>query len=210
VCDSRCEENGKSFWSGLKHPLTILLVGSALSYWLVPWIGEKVSHGHVLQEQRVNQARDVLTQALIDDEQLNMIVTAYGMFDNGAASDPKSYKAAQAELRRNSGELYLGFDRHAWWWGHDLPMLSGLLELPQGNKKTIEDLNSAYANNLVESTHQLDLLGRQFLGKDYVPGNAKNAEVLNAARSRLAELAKDRGAITRQLAGLFMPSGLNW
>jgi hypothetical protein len=89
-------------------------------------------------------------------------------------------------------------------------MLSGLLELPQGNKKTIEDLNSAYANNLVESTHQLDLLGRQFLGKDYVPGNAKNAEVLNAARSRLAELAKDRGAITRQLAGLFMPSGLNW
>jgi hypothetical protein len=210
MSDSQGERDEKSYLALLKHPLVLLLIGSVLSYLLVPWIGEKLSHKHVLQEGRVNQARDVLKQVLVDDEQLNRIETAYGMFDNGAASDPKGYKAAQAELRRTSRELYLEFDGHAWWWRHDLPMLSELLGLPTESKKTIENLNLAYEANLKESCLQLALLGRQFLGDDYVPRNPKNAEVLNAVKDRMTDLGKERSYITSRLVSLFMPSKLNW
>lgn len=195
-----------SIWT---HPLALLLIGSTISYLLVPLIGERVSHQHVLQEQRVDMARDIQKQSLIVDEQLNAMVTAYEMFDKGAIIDPTTYKTAQAELRRSSRELYLQFDQHAWYWSHDLPLQSRLLELPPGSESKIIDLNKAYMKNLESSTGQIGLLGEKFGSKNYAP-NKNSAVILAAARKRMNELAYERGAITSQLSGIFMPAKLNW
>ncbi len=196
-----------SIW---EHPLTLLLIGSALSCLLVPWISENSSRRRVLQEQRVSEARDILKQSVADDAQINAIVTSIEMFNKEAASNPKGYKAAQAEHERSFDTQYLEFDHHAWWWGHDLPVQSGLLELPSGSKDEIENLNQAYAKSLLGSTQQIEVLRKQFLGKDYVPRGLHNAEVLLAARKALNDLAVTRGAIISQLAGKFMPPGINW
>ena len=93
------------YFSVWKHPLTILLIGGVLSYLLVPWIREKSSHKRLLQEQRVDRACDVLKQGLIDDQQLNSIQTAFEIFNKEAESDPKSYKTAQAELKRSFNKM---------------------------------------------------------------------------------------------------------
>jgi hypothetical protein len=163
-----------------------------------------------LQEQRVSEARDILKQSLADDSQLNAIVTSIEMFNKEAESDPKGYKAAQAEHERSFDKQYLDFDQHAWWWGHDLPVQSGLLELPPGSKSEIENLNRDYAKSLFGSAEQIEALRKQFLGKDYVPRDPHNAEVLLATRKALNDLATSRGAIVSQLAGKFMPRGVNW
>jgi hypothetical protein len=85
----------------------LLLIGSVLSYLLIPWISEKSSHRRLLQERRVDKACDVLKQGLTDDEQLNSIMTAFEIFNKEAESDPKTYKIAQAELKHSfTSKLY--------------------------------------------------------------------------------------------------------
>ena len=187
--------------------MTVLLAGAVLSYLLVPWISEKSAHKRLLQEQRVNKACDILKQGLIDDEQLNSIQTAFKIFNKEAASDPKSYKTAQAELKRSFAKLYFEFDQHGWWWDNDLAVQSTLLELPSGSKITIEELHDAYKSNLLEATRQLDLLRAQFFAQDYKPADPHNAEVIAATNKTMTDLATARGAITSQLANLFMPPG---
>ena len=204
------QRDQKWYLSIWEHPLMLLLIGSTLSCLLVPWISENSSHRRVLQEQRVSEARDILKQSLADDAQLNAIVTSIEMFNKEAESNPKGYKAAQAEHERSFGKQYLEFDQHAWWWGHDLPVQSGLLELPSGSKGEIENLNQAYAKSLLGSVQQIDVLRKECLGKDYVPRAPHNAEVLLAARKALNDLAVTRGSIISQLAGKFMPPGINW
>jgi hypothetical protein len=188
----------------------LLLIGSGLSYLLIPWISEKSTHKRVLQEGRVSEARYVLNQALVDDKQLNTILTTFEMFDKEAASDPKNYKSAQTQLKRTITDLYIEFDRHAWWWGHDLTVQCGLLRLPQGSKETIEKLNDDYAKNLVDATKQVDLLRGQFFSKNYAPLDSHNAKALQSARDAFNRLAAGRGDISGQLAGMFMPPELNW
>jgi hypothetical protein len=198
-------QDGKWFISALKHPLVLLLIGSVLSYLLIPWISEKSSHKRLLQEKRVDRACDVLQQGLIDDLKLNSIQTAFEMFNKEAESDPKSYKTAQAELKNSFNKLYFEFDQHAWWWDHDLPVQSKLLELPSGSKEKIEQLHDVYKKNLLDSVEQLDVLRAHFLAKDYKPREPHNTEVLLATRRALNDLATNRGAITFQLAFMFMP-----
>jgi hypothetical protein len=201
------DQDSKWYFSVWKHPLTVLLVGAILSYLLVPWISEKSAHKRLLQEQRVNKACDILKQGLIDDEQLNSIQTAFKIFNKEAVSDPKSYKTAQAELKSSFAKLYFEFDQHGWWWDNDLAVQSKLLELPSGSKSAIEELHYAYKNNLLEAARQLDLLRAQFFAKDYKPGDPHNAEVIAATNKAMTDLATARGAITSQLAYMFMPPG---
>jgi hypothetical protein len=192
-----------SIW---KHPLTLLLIGSVLSYVLIPWITEKSSHKQLLQQQRIDRACDVLKQGLVDDEQLNSIQTAFEIFDKEADSDPDSYKAAQVELKSQFSKLYYGFDQHGWWWDHDLPVQSRLLELPPGSDKKIERLHDAYKQNLLDSVQQVDELRKQFFAKNFKPRAPHNEEVLASTHKTLNDLATVRGGLTSQLASIFMPS----
>jgi len=196
-----------SLW---KHPLMLLLIGSVLSYVLIPWISDKAAHKRLLQEQRVNRACDVLKQGLVDDEQLNSIQTAFEIFSKQADSDPKSYKAAQEQLKSDFNKLYFDFDRHAWWWDHDLPVQARLLELPNGSDTSIQKLHDAYKSNLLASVQQVDVLRAQFFAKDYNPRDPRNSETLSKTRSKLNDLATARGGLTSQLADMFMPSGHTW
>ena len=125
----------KKFVEFCKHPLVLLLVGSALSYLLIPWITDRSSHKRVLQEERVERAVDILKQGLTDDQKLISMLNLFEMFNKDVEADPKTYKTAQAELKTSFDKQYLDFDQHAWWWGHDLPIQSGLLELPPESKK---------------------------------------------------------------------------
>ena len=198
------------YFSVWKHPLTILLIGGVLSYLLVPWISEKSSHKRLLQEQRVDRACDVLKQGLIDDQQLNSIQTAFEIFNKEAESDPKSYKTAQAELKSSFNKMYFEFNQHGWWWGHDLPVQSRLLELPPGSDQTIGKVKDTYKKNLMDSVKQVDVLRAQFLATNYKPRDRHNTEVLHATRKALDDLATSRGALVTQLADMFMPSGHTW
>jgi len=200
----------KKFLEICKHPLVLLLVGSALSYLLIPWITDSSSHKRVLQEERVERAVDVLKQGLTDDQKLISMVNLFEMFNKDVEADPKTYKAAQAELKTAFDKQYLEFDQHAWWWGHDLPIQSGLLELPAESKQTIESLNYEYSKNLLAAVKQIDVLRVKFTGKTYVPGDPHNAELLLAARQALGDLANARGGITSHLAAIFMPPGRRW
>jgi uncharacterized membrane-anchored protein YhcB (DUF1043 family) len=207
---AQCKQDEKWYLSIWKHPLMLLVIGSAVSYLLVPLIGERVSHKRVLQEQRVNIACDIQKQALIVDEQLHAMATDYALFSNGAAVDPLTYRDAQAELRRSSRRLYLEFDQHAWYWTYDLPLQSRLLELPPGTESRIIELNRLYSSSLSESTKQLDVMANRFLSKDYDPRNPKNREVWEGAYNKINELANQRAGTTNEMAGLFMPSGAHW
>lgn len=191
-------------------PFPLLLVGTVLSYLLIPWISSRSTHRSLLKEGRVKQVTEILDQSVLVDKQLNSIHTAFELFEKAAVSEPSQYKTAEGKLDSRFYDLYSEFDRPAWWWDHNLPVEARLLDLPPGSEARIETLHEEYVKNLKDSTHEVDLLRGQFLVDGYKPGTKCNAEVLKDTDNELKNLATARGSIISKLAGLFMPPKITW
>ncbi|HKN69618.1 MAG TPA: hypothetical protein VJX30_01050 [Terriglobales bacterium] len=209
---TRDGRKGKSY-RFLKHPFFLLLFGTILSCLVVPWISEISSHRRLLQEQRVNLAADILKQALLDDQQLSTIHTTFEFFYKEQIAFPLGDPSAPKQLHESFAKLYSEFDRHAWWWDHDLPLKSVLLGLPSDRQNDIKQLHDRYKQNLFKSVEQVEKLRVQFCAARYQPNDPRNAQVLDETGKVLEDLAKDRGAIASQMARIFMPprwSGADW
>jgi hypothetical protein len=191
-------------------PFPLLLVGTVLSYLFIPWISSRSTHRSLLQEERVKQATEILDQSLLVDKQLNSIRTAFELFEKAAVSEPSQYKMAEAQLNSRFYDLYSEFNRHAWWWDHNLPVEARLLDLPPGSEARIGTLHEEYVTNLMDSTHEVELLRGQFLVQRYKPGDKCNAKVLKDTDKELKNLERARGCIISKLAGLFMPPKITW
>jgi hypothetical protein len=206
-------ENLGWYGSFLKHPLFLLLLGTVLSYLVVPWISEISSHKRLVQEQRIDLAADILKQALQDDQQLSTIHTAFEIFYKQQIAFSPGDPGAPKQLHENFAKLYSEFDRHAWWWDHDLPLKSALLGLSLDRQNDIGKLHELYKQNLLKSVEQVEQLRVQFCVAHYHPKNARNAQVLDETKKALDHLAIDRGAIASQMARTFMPprwTGVGW
>jgi len=200
---TRDGRKGKSY-RFLKHPFFLLLFGTILSCLVVPWISEISSHRRLLQEQRVNLAADILKQALLDDQQLSTIHTTFEFFYKEQIAFPLGDPSAPKQLHESFAKLYSEFDRHAWWWDHDLPLKSVLLGLPD-RQNDIRKLHDLYKQNLVESGKQVERLRKQFCVERYKPDDPENKKVLDETGTALEKLAIDRGSIAGNMARIFMP-----
>jgi hypothetical protein len=187
-----------------RHPLVVLILGTVLSCWLIPWISSRANNKRLQQEKRVNKAIDILGQSLIDEERLNLIQTAFETFQKHCTSDPDNCKRDQQELRQNYDKLYSEFDQHAWWWYRDLDVQARLLHLPPGSTDKILRLRESYKNSLLHSVHQIAELGPRFLARDYRLDDPNNTEAIKQARAALSSDVIVRSGISSELAGTFM------
>jgi hypothetical protein len=187
-----------------------LAVGSILSSWLIPRISEKSEQKRFIQERRMSLALDIMKQSVIDDTQLNTLTTSFALFNKNAMSNPRLAGRLQIEQMSAFKAEYAQFDQHAWWWRHDLPTQSRLLQLPAKDEQTIQGWIDSYNDNLVKSTDLIEALRKQFLAGNYSPRNKHNTKLLDYTYQELTQKSLERGAIASQLAGKFMPPGVTW
>jgi hypothetical protein len=167
----------------LSHPITILLLGTALSGILIPSITSNCTDHKLLQEAKLAQAKAILAQNTLVDKQLNTIQTTFECFVKDAQTGSRDYGDAQRELLKDINEQYKHFDEHAWWWYGDLLMQAKLLRLPEGTIKQIKALAEQYGTNLIQSTRAIDPEWNRLRGPEYK--GPDHQEVVEATTVRL-------------------------
>src|SRR5262245_13403099 len=73
-------DESKGIFSVLKHPLFLLVVGSVIGSFLIPWISQKNDKSRVLREARLKKAVDIVNNNTMTLSQLNSLVTRLGIF----------------------------------------------------------------------------------------------------------------------------------
>ena len=64
----------------LRHPLFLLVVGSVIGSFLIPWISQKTDRNRVLREARLKKAVEIVNHNTETISQLNAMVTRLGIF----------------------------------------------------------------------------------------------------------------------------------
>ena len=102
----------------LKHPLILLMIGSGMTYWLIPWILSDVAKKESDRKGKVALAVKYLDQNSEMNQRFNSLLVSLELFHK--YSSAKHLSDEQRELRKNSTELYMKFDRDVWWWPWNL------------------------------------------------------------------------------------------
>jgi hypothetical protein len=180
-----------------KHPLTVLLLTTAIGSFVVPHINRGIARETKQQDLRVEQIRRAINTSAQVDRNLNAVTTSFfnflrdeGQLTGGAAS------AARAALRSRVYQQYGEFERDAWWWHWQfLGDVSVLKITSREGEQRISEACSSYQERLLQSTAELDRLWRPLLRG---PFNADPIPV-DEIRSRLKQLQADRQSAVRSM-----------
>ena len=157
--------------NGLRHPLTLLIIGSLLGSFIIPYISSLSSKKQLLREARLKNALEILHNDSNIDSQLNVMRTRLGMFhqDNSRQKpSPTELKQRQDKLAEDINARYLEFDRTAWWWHKNLYQEAIILELtpPTGSGELLKRLDE-YNKNVVDTVDALNKYWSASLSRDY-------------------------------------------
>ena len=187
----------------LKHPLTVVLVATVLTSYIVP----RLAQNSTLRQQRLSRALDILDHSMEVNRHLNNLLTTLEIFhkdNSGVAARLSDYHQEQRELRKTMMIRYLEFDNVAWWWYGRISTDAAILALASpAETERVRTLARQYEENLIESTSVLNTLWDTFLRKEYDPKDDGNTAAMIATRKKLDELYGAREQSVQTLAALF-------
>lgn len=191
----------------LVHPLTLLLVSTALTSWLIPAISSQIQHDKLIREARLRKATEVISDNAETGRNLNRLLTTLGIFQkdsSGPAARFLKLEKEQKDLRVQLIERYLDFDRQAWWWNSQLYDEAKILEIASPKELArLEQIGHEYNENLERSTNEVDIAWNAFLRQDYKPSDPRNAELVQKIRTELMKLNDKRSELVMEQAQIF-------
>ena len=146
------------FWG---HPLTVLLIGTALSTVLIPHFSSQIDHARLIDKARVKKATEILADNAETERNLNELLTTLSIFKKVVAAPLRASSAwiERKRLRALMEQRYLQFDRQAWWWISQMDMEARILEIASTQElETLEQTRNQYNDNLITSTKTIDKL----------------------------------------------------
>lgn len=191
----------------LGHPVTILLLGTALSYGVIPTITSRINRAKLLRENRLKIATNIIDDNMETNRRLNKIVTTLELFqkdNSGPAARFLNYRQEQKELRTTLNQRYLEFDSQAWWWYSQIyteAQIVGIVSPQELNK--IQDISTQYGNNLNRSVGVLSKEWNAFLRDTYRPTDPHNTELMKQTRKEMDKLQRERSSLIMQAAHIF-------
>ena len=197
-------EQPKGILSVLKHPLFLLIVGSVIGSFLIPWISQKNDKSRVLREARLKKAVEIVNNNTMTLSQLNSLVTRLGIFhkDNiRLKPTPAKLTELQDKLADDMNSRYGEFEKNGWWWYRSLTEEAVILEIvpPGGSDRLRNDIN-AYADNITQTVAAFGDFWHICLSKEYdFEENGKVTQIQTKMNERLSQLATERVALVNKL-----------
>ena len=186
----------------LRHPLTIVLVTTAVTSFVVPML----TRNSDLRQQRLSRALDLFERNMEVNRRLNSLLTTLELFhkdNSGAAARLSDYRQEQRELRKVMMVRYAEFDNVAWWWYGRVSTEAGVLGLTSAlESDRVRALAREYEQSLIQSTEVLNNLWTTFLREEYDPSDAGNTVLMNDTRKKLGDLQGVRERSIQALAEL--------
>jgi|SRR6267142_1957442 len=191
----------------LRHPLLILLIGTGLSSWLIPYFSARLDHEKLIREARLKKATEIVADNKETERNLNRLLTTLEMFhkdNSGSAARATNYKKEQRELRRIMTERYLEFDRQGWWWYSQIYDEAKILEIVSPHElERLAQISHEYSQNIGSSVGAVDELWSLFLRETYVPSDLRNLELMKQTRTKLEGLNRERSKLVFESAQIF-------
>ena len=201
---------GKNSFEFLRHPLLLLVVGSIIGSFLIPYLTDRATKKKVLQEARLRKAVDIVDTNTRMVSQLNSISTRVSMFHENnlrLKPSPEELRTARDKLIEDIDERYLEFEKAGWWWYRDLIDEAVILKIvpPNGSDQLREHINS-YGQNMLDTTNALKTMWHPCISAEYDYKGKKGEEISEIKKKmdvRLNELFNQRNAIVNQLVADF-------
>ncbi|MEO8595614.1 MAG: hypothetical protein ABI759_20010 [Candidatus Solibacter sp.] len=188
----------------LKHPILILLIGSAMSAFVVPWLSARINDRRLLEEARLQQCRNILASGSETDRKLNTLLVTMEMFVKDNASLPAIPEQERAHMRTELSQLYRDFDSQAWWWFSRLSTENKLLRIDY-NSQALSAITQRYQDNVIAATNAIDKLWTLCVRKTVKPSDPILRDTATASRTELSRLQLERQSLIGQLVYLFAP-----
>jgi len=186
--------------------MVLLLLGTAISAVLIPYISGTISDRKLLQDERSKQALTIIEESGLVDKHLETLQTTCEMFTKDTHGERKEIVEAQRQLKKDLDEQYRTFNEHAWFWHRTLELRSILLKVPDKDRAVMRELLEQYRQNLVDSTKALDPVWASLLSKGYKADDPRTKPLLDTSRHNLVALGAERDALAGKLAILFFNS----
>lgn len=205
-------EEPKGVIQVLKHPLFLLVVGSVIGSFLIPWISQKSDKSRVLREARLKKQVEIVGNNTRTISQLHSLVTTLGIFHKDNISlrpSPEKLSALQDKLREDMNRGYAEFEKTGWWWHRSLNDEAEILEivLPNGSQKLRDHVNE-YHENIRATVAAVDLFWRLCRSKEYdFEKDGKATELQNQMYATLKQLETERVALVNNLVQDFSSGG---
>ena len=183
-----------------KHPITLLLLTTLLTSWLVPYINKTSARATLLRESRLKRATEILADSVTTDRLLNRVLTTLESFHKDMLHRPEPLDAALCKLREHIVEQYEAFNGHGWWWFAGLDVQARVLGV---GSLHMDGCLKRYRENLERTTQEIDCVWHKIISRDYDPQEPSVRASLDDARRNFQELALKRGGIVGEMAGIF-------
>lgn len=201
----------KGILNVLRHPLLLLVIGSVIGSFLIPWISQKTDRNRVLREARLKKAVEIVNNNTETISQLNVMVTRLGIFhkDNiRLKPGPDKLDALQDKLAEDMNTRYADFEKSGWWWYRSLNDEAVILEIvpPEGSDKLRNEVN-AYADNITQTVAAFNDFWHKCLSKEYdFEENGNVTQIQKKMYERLGQLATERVKLVNNLVQGFSPA----
>lgn len=188
----------------LRHPLFLMLVGSVIGSFLIPWISQKTDRNRVLREARLKKKVEIVNKNIETISQLNVMVTRLGTFhkDNiRLKPSPARLPELQDKLRDDMNKLYADFEKVGWWWYGSLNDEAVILEIvDSGGLEKLRNDVTAYRQNIIQTVAAFNDFWHKCLSKEYdFEENGNVTQIQKAMNERLNQLANERVILVSNL-----------
>lgn len=184
-----------------RHPITLLIIGSIITYFLIPWIHERVSKNENERREKLEIASRFIRQNMEMNQDFNSLLTSLELFHK--YSSPEHLVEDKNKLRMASKEMYLKIDKNVWWWHWNLYEEAKLNKLiPESEQKYVENSLVKYTDSWSQIMGSLEKLWKACLDENYKQEDNNIDTLMNKTRklsedTRLARDSLIRGIISK-------------
>lgn len=200
-------EESKGILSTLRHPLFLLVVGSVIGSFLIPWISQMNDRNRILREARLKKSVEIVENNTRTISQLNQLLTRLGMFhvDNRRLNpSPKELKQRQDKVAEDANNLYLEFNKTAWWWYEDLRDEALILKTVDDNtSQSLTQHIDAYSKNISDSVVAVRRFWHACVASDYDYRSDEVSKLYDDAHNILKDSSRSRQQLLRNLINDF-------
>ncbi len=191
----------------LRHPLTVLCIGTVITTLAVPWLNARSSVATQIAQARQAKAMEVLKGVGSDNVRLNLVRSAFNVFEKegGLSGTPEIIEQRRTELRKRVYDGYGQFEQTAWWWYWEIAREAELFGwLSAENAAEFRQLAKQYADNLYQSIALVQIPWGRYLAESKETQAAKKQPLMPGLEDALGKKQAERDALADQMVRLFL------
>lgn len=191
----------------LRHPLTVLFVGTVITSMAVPWLNTQSARARQIEDARQQKAMEILKGATADNARLNSVRSAFRVFEEegGLTGSAELVEARRGELRKRVYDSYGEFEQSAWWWYWGIGREAELFGwLAKPDIAEFQKLAKQYQDNLSEASTLVQKPWRRYLSELKESPSEKEQPVVPQIETALGVKQAQRDELCARMVRLFL------